>query len=299
MNWDDLRFFLAVCRTGTLRAAAIELGVNHGTVSRRMNSFEESLGQRLFERTATGYECTAIGHEIYEEASHLALTLKTVERRIAGNDTSMMGEIRLTLPDLLGKHLLMPYLAEFSAAHPEIELDIIDSAKPLNLAKRDADVAFRLCDTPPEHLIGRKIASVHRAVYTAARHRTQVTDPQWLADQHWLGWSDKLRRPVGRFAKDYPNHASKHKMMNALLQLEACKMGMGLCILPCFCADPDPDLIRVPPYTSVPRIDFWILSHPDMRHNTKIRTFIRFMAQRLSAQRSLLEGEDYEVPSAG
>jgi len=294
VNWDDLRYFLAVCRTGTIRAAAQELGVNHATVSRRINSFEESLDERLFERSASGYECTAIGSEVYDEASHLELTLKTVERRIAGKDTSMLGDIRVTLPDMLGAHLLMPFFAEFCALYPDIELEIIDSHKALNLTKRDADVAFRLCDTPPEYLIGRKIGCVHRAVYTSKKNQSLLQDSAWLAQQSWLGWSDKLRRPIGRLAKEHPNLGSKHKIMNALLQLEACKEGLGICILPCFCADTDPDLVRVPPYTSVPRIDFWILSHPDMRQNTKIQTFVRFMIKKLDSKRSLIEGEDYQ-----
>ncbi|NRB42385.1 MAG: LysR family transcriptional regulator [Pseudomonadales bacterium] len=291
MNWDDLKFFLAVCRCGSIRGAAVELDVNHSTVSRRINSFEESLGERLFERSAKGYACTAIGNEIFEEATQLEQCLKTVERRVAGKDTSMMGDIRITLPDVLAQILLMPDFADFCAEYPEIHLEIIDSTKPLNLANREADVAFRLCESPPDYLIGRKLANIHRACYIAKKFEEKIHDENWLAQQNWIGWTDKLRRPIGKIARDYPRLNSKHKIINAALQVEACKQGMGVGILPCFCADEDPGLVRIPPYTAEAKYDLWILSHPDMRSNAKIQTFVRFMVQRIQAKRPLIEGE--------
>lgn len=299
MNWDDLKYFLAVCRSGSIRGAAQELGVNHATVSRRINSFEVSMGTRLFERSAKGYECTGVGTEIYNEAIQLEHCLKTVERRVAGKDTAMMGEIRVTLHDTLAEKLLMPHFAEFSEIHPGIEFQVLDSDRPFNLTNREADVAIRFCDNPPEHLIGRKLASMHRACYIAKKLEPKLKQPGWLESQNWIGWNEKLRRPIGRIAREYPRFGSKHKILNASLQIEACKNGMGVGILPCFAADTDSDLVRIAPYISESRLDIWILSHPDLRHNLKIKTFMRFITDAIKDKRDLIEGKIYTPAKYG
>ena len=169
LNWDDLKYFLVVCNTGSIRGAAEELEVNHATVSRRIKHFEKSLGEQLFERTSKGYVRTELGEEIFHEAIHLQERLKTVERRAVGKDDTLSGEIRVTLPDQLAQNLLMPGFADFCERFPQIQLEIIDSTKVFNLANREADVAFRLCDEPDDHLIGRKLATIHRACYMYLR----------------------------------------------------------------------------------------------------------------------------------
>ncbi|MEE1673395.1 LysR family transcriptional regulator [Agarivorans aestuarii] len=298
MNWDDLKYFLAVCRNGSIRAAATELQVNHATVSRRINSFEASLGRRLFERSPQGYQCTAMGDEIFAEAEKLEQSLKAVERRVAGNDASMVGEIRVTSHQIIAEHLLMPAIAEFCQLYPDIHIEIIDSFKLLSISNREADVAFRLCDSPPEHLIGRKLATIHRACYIAANKQAKLADPTWLAQQNWLGWSDKQQRPIGKIAKSYPKLASRHKLLSPSLQVAACKQGMGVAILGCFIGDTSKDLVRIPPYLSVPKYDLWILSHPDLQQNKKVLTFVRFMTKKFLAQRELIEGKQFTTPSS-
>lgn len=295
LNWDDLKFFLAVSRAGSVRAAAAKLGVNHTTVSRRINGFEKDLGQRLFDRTSKGYVKTQLGEEIFNEASYLEERLSSVERKVVGQDPVLSGEIRVTLPSMLGVDLLMPGFAAFSQKYPDIELDIIDSIKALNLANREADVAFRIVKAPPEYLIGRKLAVLHRACYISKQYQDKVQDPAWLKQQNWIGWTDKLRRPIGMIAKRYPRLASKHKINNGHLQKEACINGMGVAILPCFKGDIEPQLIRIPPYVSEPKFDLWLLSHPDMRGNKKIQTFVRFMTDYIGQKKDLIEGRAYQV----
>jgi len=296
LNWDDLKFFLMVCRTGSLRAAAIELKVNHATVSRRIKSFEANLGQLLFERSPQGYIKTPVGEDIYQEASHLAERLNSVERRVVGKDNTLFGEIRITLPDIFAQQLLMPFFGEFCQRYPDIELTLFDSTKVFNLANREADVAFRLCKEPPEYLIGRKLAVIHRSCYMAKKSLVKLENKHWLAQQSWIGWTDKLRKPIGKIAKEYPKFSSKHKIISMSLQAQACKNEMGIAILPCFMADRDAELVRVPPYTSEGKYDLWILNHPDLRNNAKIQTFVRFMTKKIQQQRGLIEGESPALP---
>ena len=290
MNWDDLRFFLAVCRAGSIRGAAKRLDVNHATVSRRINSFESSLNQRLFERSSQGYLLTKAAEEIFQEASHLEERLSSVERMVVGRDKSLTGNIRITAADVILENLLMEELAEFSHLYPQIELEVIDSERSFNLANREADVAIRVCTAPPEHLIGRKLAPMHRSCYIAKDKAELMLNPEWLSLQNWIGWSDKMRRPKGKVARDFPKFSSKHRILSATLQQQACRNGMGIAVLPCFMGDQDTQLVRIPPYTSEYKFDIWILSHPDMRSNRKILAFVRFMTEKLMNKRGLIEG---------
>jgi len=299
MNWDDLKYFLAVCQYGSIRAAAKSLDVNHGTVSRRINNFEQALGERLFERSVTGYQPTEMGNELYQEATHLAERLNTIERKVANKDTTLRGEIRITLPELLAQELLMADFAEFSKAYPHVQLHIIDSIQELNLANREADVAFRLCEHPPEYLIGRKLARIHQSCYInreklqLIQSSSETEQQQFWKQQNWLGWNDKMRRPKGEIAKAYPRFNSKHQILTGSLQKQACRLGMGISVLPCFVGDNDKQLTRIPPAISEGKYDLWILSHPDLHKNLKMQTFVRFMTERILAKKLLIEGEQY------
>ncbi len=296
LNWDDLKFFLAVCRTGSVRSAAQQLGVNHATVSRRINSFELSLGQRLFDRSAKGYVRTKLGDEIYTEASYLEDRLGTVERKIIGNDENLSGDIRITMPDLLAQELFMPGIADFCQTYPDIDIDIAATNQNLNLANREPDIAIRICSEPPEYLIGRKVAVMHRAPYMAKVSLPKLKEDGWLEKQNWIGWTDKARRPIGKIAREYPRFSSKHKIPDSSLQAQSCALGMGISILPCFVGDRNDDLVRVPPYTTEGKFDIWILSHPDLRKNAKIQVFVRHMTQFIEDLRPLIEGEVFTLP---
>lgn len=294
MNWDNLKYFLVVCNTGSIRLAAQELDVNHATVSRRIKRFEKSLGDQLFERTPKGYIRTKLGDEIFQEAVHLQDRLNSVERRVAGKDESLSGEIRITLPDLLAQNLLMPGFAEFCDLYPQIQLEIIDSTKVFNLANREADVAFRLCDEPDDYLVGRRLATIHRSCYMSRKLLPDLKKDGWLESQSWLGWSTKLRKPIGKIAREYPRFSSKHKIISGTLQAQACINGMGIAILPCFWADKHPELVRIPPYTTEAKYNLWILNHPDLRGNVKIQTFVRFMTKHVQNRLAMISGEEFD-----
>ena len=284
-----------VCNAGSIRLAAQELEVNHATVSRRIKSFEKSLGGLLFERTPKGYVRTKLGDEIYQEASHLQERLKSVERRVVAKDDTLSGEIRVTLPDLLAQNLLMPGFAKFCDRYPQVQLEVIDSTKVFNLANREADVAFRLCDEPDDYLIGRKLATIHRACYMSRKLLPKLKTKGWLDSQSWLGWSTKLRKPIGKIAREYPRFSSKHKIISGTLQAQACMNGMGVAILPCFWADKHPELVRIPPYTTEAKYNLWILNHPDLRGNVKIQTFVRYMTKHVQNHLSMINGEDFDI----
>src|SRR5690606_10305986 len=122
IDWDDVRYFLAVARGGSVRAAAGRLGVNHSTVLRRVAQLEDRLGAPMFERLPSGYRLTAAGEEVLELAGQMEASSRQLETRVFGRDQSVRGLLRVTMAPTLATHLLMPDLAEFARLHPEIEI---------------------------------------------------------------------------------------------------------------------------------------------------------------------------------
>src|SRR6476661_7122679 len=144
IDWDDVRYFLAVAGGGSVRAAAERLGVNHSTVLRRIAQLEERLGAHMFEKLPTGYRPTAAGEEVLEFANQMEASSHQLETRVFGRDQSVRGLLRVTLAPTLATHLLMPDFADFARLHPDIEMEILPSGELANLTNREADVAIRV-----------------------------------------------------------------------------------------------------------------------------------------------------------
>src|SRR6202000_3029391 len=159
MDWDDVRFFLAVARGGSVRPAAERLGVNHSTVLRRIAQLEDRLGAHMFEKMPSGYRLTEAGEEVLELARQMEVSSHQLETRILGRDQSVRGLLRVTLAPTLATHLLMPDFADFARLHPDVEMEILSSGELANLTNREADVAIRVVydgKTLPLNLNGRK-----------------------------------------------------------------------------------------------------------------------------------------------
>src|SRR3546814_4640554 len=132
VDWDDVRYFLAVARGGSVRAAAERLGVNHSTVLRRVAQLEERLGAQMFEKLPSGYRLTAAGDEVVEFAEQMEASSNRLETQIFGRDQGVRGLLRVTLAPTLATHLLMPDFAEFARLHPAIEMEILSSGEVAN-----------------------------------------------------------------------------------------------------------------------------------------------------------------------
>ena len=163
LSWDDFRYVKAIAESRSLAGAAERLGINHSTVFRRLGQIEQHLGSRLFERGRGGYALTASGEQMVELANRLGEDIVTFERRVTGQDLRPSGELRVTTTDIILLRLLQDVLVGFRRAYPKIVLDLIVTSKPLNLSKRDADIALRATypgtdyadrNPPDEHRLG-------------------------------------------------------------------------------------------------------------------------------------------------
>lgn len=267
-HWDELRMFLAVAEGGTVRAAADALAVNHATIIRGIGRLEERLNTKLFDKLSAGYRLTDAGADIVELAGQMSMASSQIEAKIFGRDQSVSGPLRLTLPVSFATDLLMPTLADFRAAYPDIALEIIGSGSLVNLGNREADVALRVVvgdGTPPDNLYGTRLCEFHTGFYIQRNLITRSAPAAWLlgtneavpSDWHPEGGIRMTATPI-RFAE-----------MRS--QFEAARTGMGITVLPCFLGDADPQLVRVPASPVRRTGDIWLLTHADTRQTKRVR----------------------------
>lgn len=290
MPWDDLRIFLAIARAGSLAGAARSLGVNHSTVFRRINGFEESLGVRLFDRMGTGYALTVAGEEMRASAERVEREIDRLDRRITGQDLRLEGALVVTTTDTIAQHILMPHVASFRDAYPGIDLDLIIENANVNMSKRQADVAIRPTRAPPETLVGRRISNVAFAVYASKLYMRGR--PANMIELDWVRLDDSLMHLAADqwFRRTLPD-AKSALTTNSVLGLQlGCEADLGAAILPCFMADTNLKLQRIGQPIDEAASMLWLLTHEDLRHTARVRAFMDFMADALKADIDLLEG---------
>lgn len=280
-DWNDLYYVKTVAQFGSIADAATKLGVHQSTVFRRLNALEKDLGVRLFERLPNGYITTAAGEEFCQTAERIEADISMLNRRIGGQDMRPKGTIRVTATDALFVKLLAPCFATFRDAYPEIEIEMLISSNLFNLTKRDADVAIRTTVNPPETLVGRRISSVPTAIYGAKGYLKTHPNLSNLSTHSWVGFDETVieSATVRWLKQNVPGMTSKYRINSCLGILTAVKENLGLAVLPCYMTDNEPELIQVHPPIAELEKSLWILTHEDLRHVERIRTFIDFVAE--------------------
>lgn len=292
VNWDDLRFVLALSRATGLSTAARALGVNTSSVYRRLETLETSMGVRLFERLRTGYRLTGAGEELTEAASRMEQEAMVVERRVLGADVRMQGSMRLATSEALMIHVLADHVAEFRAQYPDVNLDVALSNRQVDLARRDADIVIRATSAPPQHLVGRSVGHVNAAAYASSAYLDAEGRDKPLIEYEWVGYDGALvhHRQARWTSDNIPDERVKLRFDSISAVLAVVVRGTGCAALPCFIADSHPALERLPGTYQETDVQMWVLTHPDLRKSAKIRAGLQFFGSRLSAYRSKLVG---------
>jgi DNA-binding transcriptional LysR family regulator len=290
--WDDFRLVKAIAEARGLPGAADRIGVNHSTVFRRLRQIEETLGVALFERRRTGYTPTAAGDEAVRLAHRMEAEVAGLTRRLAGKEIVPAGDLRVTTNDTLLVHLLTPIFAGFREAFPEIRLDIVLSNLALNLSKRDADIAIRATDNPPETLVGRKAAWLAWALYGGAQDFAEPPACFEPARYRWITLGEAMGgfKLVRYVHKQVPAEQIVYRVNTVLGLAEAVEAGIGVGFLPCFIADARSGLRRLAPLQPNFGTDLWLLTHPDLRQAPRVRALMDFLALEIGKRRKLIEG---------
>ncbi|WP_199767899.1 LysR family transcriptional regulator [Ketobacter alkanivorans] len=284
-NWDDFRYFLAVANCGSFSMAAKALGVNHSTVSRRIQVLEERHGVRLLDRTPTGYQMTEAGASIYDIVQTIQDNELKASRVLLGQDSRLEGNIKLTMPHDLFESCLAAPVKQFCHQHPAIELSLLVSHGLKNLANREADIAVRLTPNPPDYLVGTCITQMQHGIYAHTSQSHLKTTPiiVWGQEPELPEWAlTHFHKPFIALRVD--DLASMHRAVQA---------GFGVARMPCFFPDAvqAADVKRLP--IELPRSDWgvWLLSHADLRNTARIQRCRQFLTTALTDLIPTFEGK--------
>jgi DNA-binding transcriptional LysR family regulator len=279
MDWDDVRFFLEVARHGNLSGGARALGVNHSTVSRRIKAIEEQQGVRLFDRVQSGYTLTEDAAELYELALEIEALNFSFSRKLQGQDTALSGRVTITMPHDIFEFFFAKRLAEFQTQHPEISLDVFVAKGTKNLFAREADIAIRLTDKPPEYLVGKKICNLHYGIfYSANLPRNESSTPiiTWSGEDEAPEWAiNQLNNPEIKLQVD-----------DLYAMYQAVEAGFGYARMPLyihnFCGSQSINKLPVdlPPSSW----GVWALSHADLRKISRVQVCKQFMQEQLESK---------------
>lgn len=293
VNWDDLRFVLAIAREQNLSRAASSLGVAHTTVGRRVKTFEEELGVRLFDRTPEGFVLTPAGQDLQKVALSLEREVLDAENRLLGRDAQLEGRLRVSTLDFLFKSL-SEHITSFIHRYPAVELTMVATNSEVSLNRREADVALRLSNSPLEYLVGRKVARLEFAVFGAAPLVDRVGREAPLGDYPWIHFDERgnTRWMDSWLAEHAPGAKVIARLSDSfMLSDHYLHAGLGIGFWPCFLGDTDPDLVRLSPRLTDFGRDLWLLTLPDLRTNSRIRAFMDHMEAALRPMAPAFEGE--------
>ncbi|KIZ34048.1 MULTISPECIES: LysR family transcriptional regulator [Rhodopseudomonas] len=290
MDWNDLRFFLAVARSGSLTRTSADLRVSQSTVSRRISEFERSLGMKLFARHQTGYFLTDAGREVLRDAETVEESILSLERGATGLDKAPAGAVRLATSDSLATDLIIPAMPAFRERYPRIRLEIVTSTVAAELGRHEADIALRVVRPTRGNLKVRRVGHMTYSVYGSRAYVEQFPfiEGEPLGGRHFITWDEShAHLPAAVWlAREHPDCQIALTTTSLPTQIAAVRAGLGLAVVPDFLAVGE-DFIRVIPADQMFSNDVWLVTHADLVASARIRAVSDFLADQVNANPDL------------
>src|SRR5262245_7237606 len=289
MDWDNLKFFLALAETGSLSRASEKLSVDHSTVARRIESLEQELGVRLVERLSRSYRLTAEGERVRDRAKDIETAIADIARVAHNADGSPHRTVRVNGPPTFITRFLAPRLLPLQRERPGLRIELVGEARLISLGRGEADLALRMERPQEKGIVARRLAVVAYGLYGSRDYLARCG-----ADaQDFLGYDDSLDHlPQQQWLKMLAGERALALQANDLSTLlTAVRAGLGVAVLPCIMASSQPDLARVP--TPMPPLtrELWLLFHRDVGRSPDVRAVIDRIAQIATEARAALLGD--------
>lgn len=305
LDWDDLRFFLAVAAEGSLSAAARELNVNTTTVLRRIGNLEEVLDARLFERLRSGYTLTQDGTRLLQALEPVDTGMSSLQRDFQAGSGDVRGVVRLSASDMIAGRLIAPALGDFLSETPDIALDVITdpsltgpgAAPRVMNVLRDVDIALRLARPTQGDMLVRKLCDVAYGIYASKAYLAEnsaVSASGDLSGHKIIGFSEE-ERPLGPVWWLSRAEKSGHVMLRSssvASRLAAAQADIGLAALPCFVAQEHTDLQPVLGPDLVGNLELWLLTRADLARLGHVRAVMDFLVAHIGGQTARLAGHE-------
>ncbi len=299
IDWDDFRFVLAIVRGGSVSAAAKQLGVDHATVIRRVDRLERHLSAKLFDRRKTGYLLTEAGQRVADSAEAMESTIVANQEAVGGSRAHLTGTVRVGAPDGFGSHFLASRLVKFAERYPDLDLQLVATARLFSLSKREADIAISLSMPKEGRIVGRKLLDYSLGLYAAPAYldrAPEITTRSDLPAHRFVGYIEELlfTPELDYLPQVSPKISTRLRSANLIAQLNATISGFGIAVLPHFMATAHPELRSVLPEEVTISRTFWLLMHADSKDLARIRAVADYIYETVESERSLFSGTQHK-----
>jgi DNA-binding transcriptional LysR family regulator len=287
MDWDDLRYFAELARTGSLSAAARALKVDHTTVARRVSSLEQSLGVKLFDRLPRGWALTADGEAAAERVRGLEEEVFALSSFARGRSCGLGGTVRVSASPAFGALFLMPRLGLLRERHPGIELELIGEARIANLTRREADLALRIGRPEGASMVARRLPDFAYGLFGHRDYIASVPPSDWTL----LGHDESLENSppqqwLRRYAAGRPLAVRSNDMTGLFCAVRA---GIGVAVLSGYMAELAPELVCIEAGDALLRRELWLVVHGDVRRSPSVRAVMDAIVEIVERDRTVLE----------
>lgn len=271
MQWDDLKFVLALHRSGTLVGAGKLLHVNTSTVGRRITALERSLDTRLYDRIGGGYRATPAAMRVIACAEEMELQANALQRQIRGIDSRVEGAVRITALDSFLDRLVVPALPRFLEQHPGIEITLESDLRLFELSRGEADIAVRSVKPDQPEMVARSLGVIATAFY-------QLRGRTWRDHLPLIGLPNKPQHAHynERLLGQVPKGRIVARVNTEARIADMVKRGIGIGFVDCFVGEPDPELERLPGF-GLSESQLWAITHVEMRRSARVRVALDFL----------------------
>ena len=291
MSWDDFKFFSAVVRCGSARAAARDLRVHPSTVTRRIEHFEGRLGVKLFARRPHGLVLTPAGALAARDLEQVETNLGRIERSLKEQEQAYGGKVRVAVPEFLLVGGVFEDFGEFTRTYSGIQVEWLLEAADGALSEGVADLGIQVASEPPLDLVGRRVGVAGVAVYGS---RSSMDPANRRRTRRWIEWQapGELATVCAAVRAAEWNSAAPVSGCPAISQtLALVRAGAGFAALPCLVGDRDPALQRAPD-VPVATGDLWLLTAPELRYARRVRVLADYFSDAITACAGQLAGLD-------
>ena len=295
-EWSDLRIFLAVVRAGSALGAAKSLGINQTTVNRRIQALEHDLGLTLFDRKNRGHALTEQGGALLVTAEKVAASANDLLFAAERLRRTLTGIVRVTAPEETSIAVIIPIAAEFRKMHPDVRIEQVAAEHKLDIVHGEADIAIRNGSHPDDpRLIAKRLPGFAWTLYCSRSYADTYGMPSDIAQvaaHDYVGYVDGPNKWSGYiWFAEQANPTRLVSRSNTISNMRAVLMsGIGVGLLPCFVADPEPTLIRCFAPPAELDAESWMLTSPEAISSPQVRAFIDFLVPRIMAQRDFFTG---------
>ena len=300
-NWEDLRIFLAVARSGKVTSAGRQLGIDYTTVSRRIRTLEEDLGVVLFAKSkARGYELTGDGERLVAHAEAMSGAADALRNEALSESSGLRGQVRIGTTEGFGNFFLAPQLARFQQRHRELRIDLLPVPRFVSLSKREADLAVTIEHPKGGPYVCSKLCDYHLKLYATRPYLAShppIATTEDLRDHDFIGYVDEL---LFSTELDYMSRIAEadrivFRSTGVIAQYTAALQGGALAVLPCFLAAQSRRLLPVLEGEVLVTKSFWIYCHEDQRRQRRVQEIWEHLRAAADANRAFLRGETAEM----